>query len=374
MSNLKVVSLNVRGLNNRLKRKRLFRELHVGRYDIIMLQECYSCPETECIWSSEWGGKTVFAHGDKKAHGVCILFSNRCNGIISNVTTSNDGRYIIVDICIENKMYTVVNVYAPNNDSPEFFHNLINTLETRSWENIIWGGDFNLVMDTNNDSRCNRVQNNRKAHKMLCTYMSTTGIRDIWRLRNPDTNRFTCFQRHKGTASRIDLFLVNDGLIDRIEKCSIHSASRYSDHNMLELIVNTSATQRGPGIWRLNVRLLQDDSFVEELKREVQWQTNNTLHMNPHDKWEHIKSCIQSMCQKQGKKVSTKIKVDLDHLLHAVEILDKECCEVSDYNVKLAHKDLKVINNRIREIQDVKAQGNIFRSRAKWHQEGEKSF
>ena len=29
--------------------------------------------------------------------------------------------FIIVDIKIENKLYTIANIYGPNNDDPEFF-------------------------------------------------------------------------------------------------------------------------------------------------------------------------------------------------------------------------------------------------------------
>ena len=48
-------SLNVNGLNNRLKRKKIFKELHRYKYDLCLIQETYSTVECEQMWKNEWG-------------------------------------------------------------------------------------------------------------------------------------------------------------------------------------------------------------------------------------------------------------------------------------------------------------------------------
>ena len=48
---------------------------------------------------------------------------------------------------IDNKILTLVNIYAPNNDNPTFFQNLLDHLLSFECEEIIMGGDFNLGMD-----------------------------------------------------------------------------------------------------------------------------------------------------------------------------------------------------------------------------------
>ncbi|CAH3184618.1 unnamed protein product, partial [Porites lobata] len=58
------------------------------------------------------------------------------------------GRFIILKIQIDDKVYVLVNIYAPNKDKDliQFFrklHGLLQTEDLDSEENIILGGDFN---------------------------------------------------------------------------------------------------------------------------------------------------------------------------------------------------------------------------------------
>ena len=53
----------------------------------------------------------------------------------------------------DNKILTLVNIYAPNNDNPTFFQNLLDHLLSFECEEIIMGGDFNLVTDIQRDKQ-----------------------------------------------------------------------------------------------------------------------------------------------------------------------------------------------------------------------------
>ena len=61
-----IVSFNVRGLRDALKRRTIFRHMHV-KYPskIVILQETHSSLDTERRWKAEWGGDIFFAHGEK---------------------------------------------------------------------------------------------------------------------------------------------------------------------------------------------------------------------------------------------------------------------------------------------------------------------
>lgn len=60
---LSFCSLNVRGLNQARKRRRVFRWLHNQKFDVAFLQETYSSKSVEEIWKAEWGGKIYYSHG-----------------------------------------------------------------------------------------------------------------------------------------------------------------------------------------------------------------------------------------------------------------------------------------------------------------------
>ena len=67
--NVKVLSLNVRGLRNQIKRRAIFTYLKRQKADIYCLQETYSKKLDEKIWPAEWGGKVVFSHGNNTPEG-----------------------------------------------------------------------------------------------------------------------------------------------------------------------------------------------------------------------------------------------------------------------------------------------------------------
>ena len=110
----------MRGLNNHLKRKKLFREVRKERYDLFALQEIY-CEdnlEQKDRWEVEWGGKIYYDCGASNARGVCILVSTRFDGKIEKVTTNHDGWVVGVELCIDGENFLVVNIYA-NQDNQD---------------------------------------------------------------------------------------------------------------------------------------------------------------------------------------------------------------------------------------------------------------
>ena len=63
------------------------------------------------------------------------------------------GGYIILKAVINDKIYILINVYAPNKekDITLFFNNLLTTMQNENLneeENIIVGGDFNCPLNT----------------------------------------------------------------------------------------------------------------------------------------------------------------------------------------------------------------------------------
>ena len=68
--------------------------------------------------------------------------------LFSSIDNSFWGRFIILKIQIDDKVYVLVNIYAPNKDKDliQFFrklHGLLQMEDLDSEENIILGGDFN---------------------------------------------------------------------------------------------------------------------------------------------------------------------------------------------------------------------------------------
>ena len=109
------LSLNVRGLRDKFKRKKLFNWFKDIRTDIILLQETYSSIEIEEQWKLDWGGENViFSHGSNHSKGCLILVNNNVDFKLIKEETGNDGRLIISQVEINGEGYCLVNIYAPN--------------------------------------------------------------------------------------------------------------------------------------------------------------------------------------------------------------------------------------------------------------------
>ena len=125
-SNLKVISLNVRGIRNQNKRRAIFCYLKQQKATIFCLQETYSQPDDEKIWSAEWGGKILFCHGTVHSKGVCILLNPNCIFNLDVIQTNHQGRILIAKLKICEEIFFIVNIYAPTDyrDQNEFIKTL----------------------------------------------------------------------------------------------------------------------------------------------------------------------------------------------------------------------------------------------------------
>ena len=148
----KIVSLNVRGLSNFKKRRVLFNWCRKMKSDIILLQETHSKLEIEKQWEHEWGEKILCSRGPSNARGVAILFRNGFYINLDSFKADAQGRFLVVKGNVDDNMFTIVNIYAPNRDrsSRLFFESLQRHLVEfgiTNKDNIVIGGDFNCPLN-----------------------------------------------------------------------------------------------------------------------------------------------------------------------------------------------------------------------------------
>lgn len=81
---LSVLSLNVRGLRDMVKRKALFLFCKRSEADFIFLQETHSVEEDTKFWKTQWGNTVHYSHGSSNSAGVAI-FLHKFKGEILEV-------------------------------------------------------------------------------------------------------------------------------------------------------------------------------------------------------------------------------------------------------------------------------------------------
>ena len=95
---ISLLSLNVRGLRNQVKRRSIFSFLKDQNCDIFLFQETFSEPKDESIWKSEWGGAIFFSHGSTHSKGVSILINPLRTLNVEATGKDPDGRIVSVTL------------------------------------------------------------------------------------------------------------------------------------------------------------------------------------------------------------------------------------------------------------------------------------
>lgn len=124
MEKLQIFSVNVRGLNSDEKRQKLYEWLKLSQCDVILLQETHFINKHELKYNAGWQGKIFHSFSDSShSKGVSILFQKNLSVEILNVKKSIDGRKILLNVEFDNEIFTIVNIYAPNdiNKRVDFF-------------------------------------------------------------------------------------------------------------------------------------------------------------------------------------------------------------------------------------------------------------
>ena len=175
--NFDVMTLNVRGLRDPMKRRSIFCFLKEAYF----LQETYSELSDENIWRSEWGGVIFFSHGSTHSKGVCILMNPSLNCAFDNLQKDQNGRIVLVDLSLNGSKFSLCNIYVPNDQrkQQEFLLDLSAYLMSDT-ERLVIGGDWNITLQST-DKKGGTSWKSTTTRDKLLTMMNEFALGDIFR-------------------------------------------------------------------------------------------------------------------------------------------------------------------------------------------------
>ena len=366
-----ICTLNCRGLRDRIKRKKVFKWLEDNHYDIILLQETHSMEQDEKSWENEWGGKVYFSHGARDSRGVMVMFRPKCDiDVISVNTGVVGGRVLYVFITMHKTKILLVNIYAPNEDSPEFFKQVFDEVILSEADHLLIAGDYNLVLDVDMDKQGGRAKTNEKAQRCILEYMENIDLMDIWRIKNPEQNEYTWRRKKPHVVQcRLDFFLISPGLANLVKHVSIGN-SFMSDHSVVKLVLKMEEYAKGPGYWKFNCSLLKDKDYIDMVKETIK-QCDSLYSDSGIDElllWETMKMEIRGATIKYSARKKRQERI----LVSEYETKIKEI----EQKGKLSDEEMQELENcklLLNEIYDKKVAGEIVRCRVREYEEGEKS-
>uniref|UniRef100_A0AAY4CVB6 Endonuclease/exonuclease/phosphatase domain-containing protein n=1 Tax=Denticeps clupeoides TaxID=299321 RepID=A0AAY4CVB6_9TELE len=91
--NILFASLNCRGLNNPIKRSKIFHYLHHAGAHVIFLQETHLKPSDHVRLKKGWINQTYHSSFSGKARGVAILLHKSVPFVHTSVVSDPNGRF-----------------------------------------------------------------------------------------------------------------------------------------------------------------------------------------------------------------------------------------------------------------------------------------
>ena len=372
----KLLSLNVRGLSNFKKRRAVFTWCRKQKASIIFLQETHSTIDKEKQWKAEWGAPIEFAHGSSNARGAAILLRNGFDCKIKRTIVDPMGRYIGINAEIKDENYLLFNVYAPNNDSQsaKFYEHIVNVLkkEDQIYEDrIIIGGDFNCPLNPSLDKMGGLLTTRKKIVDQIENIQNIFNVHDVWRIKHPNQKSFTWSQKSPFIFCRLDYWLISDSLHDMVANVDIVSAIK-TDHSAITLQLHKiEEGVKGPGFWKMNTSMLNDAAYVEEVKKKILiWREEAKEISDKRVIWDWIKYNVRLFSIDYSKR-RAKANREEEEMMQKkyqdaqAKFEQNPCVET--------RKVLEECKMGLERFYDKKTEGIIVRSRARWHEHGEKS-
>ena len=374
---LKLVSLNINGLNDHLKRTALVDWLKCMKVDVVCLQETHSpSHESARKWFANSGYRVASSSLTSKSAGVAILVKDTYK--IKKIIKDEDGRYVQAVVDFGEGQASFISLYAPNRNPARntFFASLTGLIDLSRPTFV--AGDFNSVLDPAKDRMrdpsyvAGPAAQQRESIPALESLMSFSQTYPLWRQLHPGRTAYSWTHGDGTRASRIDMVWAPTALSNYIKGCEYHP-SFLSDHQYL--LVEFSLNEQfdsGPGVWKLNASLLQDPEYLNLINSFwSHWQSmeNHADFPSLMDWWDQGKFYLREVSRtfarakaadKRGRKTS------LTKEMHALK-------EAFDRGDRTAFARLCAVQQELRDIALYEAKGAQVRARCQWAEEGETS-
>ena len=113
---------------------------------------------THTDWKRRAGKKFFHANKDQKKAGVAILISDKID-FKTKAVKRDKGHYIMIKGSIQEEDVTIINIYAPNTEAPQYVRQMLTSMKAEINNNTIIVRDFNTPltpMDRSSKQKINK--------------------------------------------------------------------------------------------------------------------------------------------------------------------------------------------------------------------------
>ena len=132
---------------------------------------------------------------------------------------------------------------------------------------------------------------------------------DIWKINSRKLKRYTFRQEHVSglIQRRLDCFYISDSKPVSVKNTDV-LASLLTDHSPISVsYYKNEESNRGRGFWKFNNSLIENEEFVQQMKKYISDTLNELFNENILDdqiKWEYFKYSIRKYTINFSKKLA----------------------------------------------------------------------
>ena len=268
-SHIKVLSANCQGLRDLKKRANVINYLDSLGGNILCLQETHWTKNDLSTIKNLWKADCFLGGTKTNSNGVAILIKSNFEYEVVEHFIDNEGKIIWLNILINKKLKVkLINIYAPNKDTPDFFKKIGNIIESSNMDYVMLAGDFNITLDPKLNSYNYKQLNNPCARNEMLSVINKYNLCDIFRLNHPNEKRYTWRRKNPLKQARLDYFIISRPFSDLVSDCPIRASYR-SDHSILELNITICSFRQGKGVWKFNNSLLKDKDYLIKINNVI---------------------------------------------------------------------------------------------------------
>ena len=387
ITDLQIMTLNVRGLNDTKKVRHLVNYCNKKCRDstdsVFMFQESFV--ERLDLLKYIWRGDHCVTAGLGSSRGCVTLISPMLKNL-RIIQYDQRAHLIVLGKNSERKAeYIVVNMYAPNGTDAakiELFQKILNDLmemkDVYECDKIIFAGDLNVVFRaTEAKNRLFSSAEERHA-SILEGLFAEAGLTDGWMEKGESCFTWMTNRNGKALHSTLDRVFYGKASLSLHSKVADWSVS-VSDHAAVIAHFRNKASINRPFVHvsRLNIDLLLDKKWTELLDEHVQemFQQRNPL-WDPHQDLEYLKLCIRTAAAAATGILRASFrdeeKLVNENINRLVDMIEAETGQGGlNYELLIAQlNDQRIVKRELVQKLGTKIEQRTAR---KWYNEGELS-
>ena len=365
---INLISLNVNGLLNPTKQRKVISKLKKENIDVAFLQETHMTGlEHEKL--RRQGFKYVFAssNGLRHTRGVAIMISGKI--MYDHISTIKDkeGRFVMTKGRIDGNIFTFYNIYIPPNSDLALYTQIFDKIATESQGILVCAGDMNTTLGPLDSSGRRSAQSN-KTTKKIKSLISELGLLDVWRHRNPSIRNYTHFSSPHSSYSRLDYYLLFGTDINRVQKCEIGTMD-FSDHSPVYLSLSNANGKRNT-LWRFNSTLLNEQR-IEQFKKDISdfLELNDKDDVSPPVLWDTCKAVMRGKVIALSSFLKKQRAERLNTLQAELKSLETKHKDSIDPRIKV---ELAIKRNQIDQLYNQEIQKKMMYTKQKYYEGGSK--